>query len=246
MKKQFKRATRNAKQSTVYWYQYPDEQPQELVRDGKFWYFQVRGGGEVGADCLEGALSDLINSYKATVWKVFKGGATAFLSGGETRKADFVIDDGGRAKAGFKGDAGDCVTRAVSIATGLPYKRVYNDLTKRLREHAQSHTRRDRIRKRFDAGQTRSANEGMPRKIFEPYLLKKGWVFVPVMGIGTGCTMHLRHDELPKGRIICRVSKHLVAAIDGVIHDTYDCSRDGTRCVYGYFHKPETKKGGKK
>jgi hypothetical protein len=30
-------------------------------------------------------------------------------------------------------------------------------------------------------------------------------------------------------------SRHLVAVIDGVIHDTHDCSRDGTRCVYGYF-----------
>jgi len=24
----------------------------------------------------------------------------------------------------------------------------------------------------------------------------------------------------------------------GVIHDTHDCSRDGTRCVYGYFSLP--------
>jgi hypothetical protein len=23
--------------------------------------------------------------------------------------------------------------------------------------------------------------------------------------------------------------------IDGVIHDTHDCSRNGTRCVYGYY-----------
>jgi len=23
--------------------------------------------------------------------------------------------------------------------------------------------------------------------------------------------------------------------IDGVLHDTHDCSRDGTRCVYGYW-----------
>ncbi len=23
--------------------------------------------------------------------------------------------------------------------------------------------------------------------------------------------------------------------IDGVVHDTYDCTRNGTRCVYGYW-----------
>jgi len=28
-----------------------------------------------------------------------------------------------------------------------------------------------------------------------------------------------------------------VAVIDGVINDTYDCSREGTRCVYGYWEK---------
>jgi hypothetical protein len=55
------------------------------------------------------------------------------------------------------------------------------------------------------------------------------------MRIGSGCTVHLRADELPPGRLIVNVSRHTVAVIDGVIHDTYDPSRDGTRCVYGYF-----------
>ena len=32
-----------------------------------------------------------------------------------------------------------------------------------------------------------------------------------------------------------RLSGHLAAVIDGVVHDIHDCSRDGTRCVYGYF-----------
>jgi hypothetical protein len=27
--------------------------------------------------------------------------------------------------------------------------------------------------------------------------------------------------------------------VDGIINDTYDCSREGTRCVYGYFTKGE-------
>jgi hypothetical protein len=34
------------------------------------------------------------------------------------------------------------------------------------------------------------------------------------------------------------VSRHAVAVIDGVIHDTYDCSRGGKRCVYGYWRLP--------
>ena len=40
----------------------------------------------------------------------------------------FQYDDGGRAAAGFRGDAGDCVTRAVAIATRQDYLRVYNAL----------------------------------------------------------------------------------------------------------------------
>lgn len=63
-----------------------------------------------------------------------------------------------------------------------------------------------------------------------------GWRFIPTMGIGTGCTTHLRDGEIPMvGRIVCNVSKHYVAVVDGVIQDTFDPSREGTRCVYGYW-----------
>lgn len=57
------------------------------------------------------------------------------------------------------------------------------------------------------------------------------------MAIGSGCKVHLRSDELPTGRIIVSVSKHYVAVIDGVLHDIYDPSRHGNRCVYGYWSK---------
>lgn len=62
-----------------------------------------------------------------------------------------------------------------------------------------------------------------------------GFDWTPTMTIGSGCKVHLKADELPKGRLICMLSRHAVAVIDGVINDTYDPSRDGTRCVYGYW-----------
>ena len=34
--------------------------------------------------------------------------------------ANWLYNDGGRTAAGFKGETGDCVTRAIAIATGLP------------------------------------------------------------------------------------------------------------------------------
>jgi len=44
--------------------------------------------------------------------------------------AHFVYDDGGRAAAGFKGKTGDCVCRAIAIATatGKQYQEVYDAL----------------------------------------------------------------------------------------------------------------------
>jgi hypothetical protein len=36
-----------------------------------------------------------------------------------------VYNEGGRQAAGYKGDAGDCVARAIAIASGLPHKQVY-------------------------------------------------------------------------------------------------------------------------
>jgi len=67
-----------------------------------------------------------------------------------------------------------------------------------------------------------------------------GWQWPPTMLIGQGCKVHLRAEELPAGRLVVSVSKHLVAVIDGVIQDTHDPSRNGTRCVYGYFTKEHT------
>ena len=61
------------------------------------------------------------------------------------------------------------------------------------------------------------------------------------MFIGSGCKVHLRNDELPAGRLIVCLSRHYTAVIDGVIHDTHDPSRGGTRCVYGYWRKEVSK-----
>jgi hypothetical protein len=142
----------------------------------------------------------------------------------------WVHNDGGREAAGFKGITRDCGVRALSITSGLDYDICY--------DIAVEIGRKDR--------KTKLKNKSHPREgIYTPtfnrmlkhieglYGVKFDWV--PTMGIGTGCRVHLTAHELPKGRLIANVSKHLVAVIDGIIHDTYDCSRGGTRCVYGYW-----------
>lgn len=139
----------------------------------------------------------------------------------------FVYNDGGRSDAGFKGSTGDCVTRAIAIAAGKPYKNIYNDLNQA------SKSERTGKRKRGKS----SARTGVYKTTIRKYMESIGWTWIPTMQIGQGCKIHLRGDELPSGRIIASVSKHLVAVIDGVIHDTFDCSRQGQRCVYGYYIK---------
>lgn len=129
----------------------------------------------------------------------------------------FQYNDGGRAEAGFQGSASDCVCRALAIATGKPYKEVY-----------------DRIN--VLAGKP-VARTGVPKKLTRKIVQSFGFKWVPVMGIGTGCTMTLDPTKLPKGVIICKVTNHLCTVIDGVLNDTHDSSRNGTRCVYGYWVK---------
>jgi hypothetical protein len=146
---------------------------------------------------------------------------------------DFVYSDGGREAAGFKGRTGDCVARAVSIASGRPYREVYDRLAAgNAAQRASKHTPKRR----------KSAREGIytQRKWFKDYMQELGFCWVPCMTIGSGCKVHVRADELPEGRLVLSLSKHCAAFIDGVLHDTYDCSRDGTRCVYGYWKLEET------
>lgn len=133
----------------------------------------------------------------------------------QAHNSNYKISDGGRAAAGFLGKTGDCVTRAIAIATGKPYKEVYDSINTL-------------------AGKA-TARTGVSIKIVRAYMVSLGWTWVPTMFIGQGCKTHLNREELPPGRLVVQVSKHVVAMIDGVVHDTYDSTRGGKRCVYGYF-----------
>lgn len=146
----------------------------------------------------------------------------------------FVADDGGRKDAGRRGETGDCVTRAIAIATERPYAEVYELINHQAKGE---HGRRGKMGFLAATGRGSSARTGVYKDTYKSLLTLMGWTFTPTMGIGTGCRVHLRTGELPSGRLIVSVSKHLVAVIDGVIHDTHDPSRGGNRCVYGYWRQ---------
>lgn len=155
----------------------------------------------------------------------------------------FEFDDGGRQAAGFKGSAGDCVARAISIAAQLPYAEVY----KALAAGQGSQRASKRVGKK-----PASARNGIytTRKWFKDYMASLGFIWTPTMIVGQGCKVHLCQGELPAGRLVVAVSRHYTAVIDGVVRDTYDPQRtsietgvqDGQpyrkqweRCVYGYW-----------
>jgi hypothetical protein len=156
----------------------------------------------------------------------------------------FTYNDGGRAQAGFKGTADDCVARSIAIASGIRYDYLYETLAngsanERITKHSGRISGRRSARNRIHTG----------RKWFKDWMATLGFTWVPTMQIGSGCRVHLREDELPAGRLVVSVSRHYTAVIDGVIHDTSDPQRiifegiseedkesiGGTRCVYGYW-----------
>jgi hypothetical protein len=139
----------------------------------------------------------------------------------------FQFHDGGRLQAGYKGQTRDCVARAIAIATELPYQQVYDMIN----EFALT----EKTGKRKTS--VSNARKGVYKDTTRKIMSSLGWEWIPTMQIGQGCKVHLRADELPSGRIIVKVSKHCVAVIDHTLYDTYDCTREGDRCVYGYYQK---------
>lgn len=155
----------------------------------------------------------------------------------------FNYNDGGRSKY-FKADkVGDCVTRAIAIATGRDYKEVYD----RLNEMAKSEsTKKHRGHKRSQS------RNGVFKETWKRYLKEIGWVHHKTCELGSSKSkLRFVDGALPNGTLIVQLSKHLTCLIDGVINDTYDCSKkeyydwysgdlmtNDERCVYGYWTAP--------
>ena len=139
----------------------------------------------------------------------------------------FKYNNGGRSDAGFKGTTGDCVVRAITIATGFTYSEIYSTMNLFVKDERLTKRKRNKS----------ASRTGVHKDQIKKFLNALNWTWIPTMFIGQGCKIHLKADELPSGILIVSLSKHVTCVIDGVINDTYDCSRNGTRCVYGYWTK---------
>lgn len=125
----------------------------------------------------------------------------------------YIFNDGGRQEAGYKGRAGDCGARALAIATKIDYQTAY-----KLIATANS-----------SMGYAKSARNGIRKEIYHEVLTVLGFKWYPApkfVGRKAKCV------DMPKGTVIARQAHHFVAVIDGVPHDTWDCSH---KMVYGYW-----------
>jgi len=147
----------------------------------------------------------------------------------------WTLDDGGRKAAGFHGPANDCVCRAIAVATRMPYREVYDRL------NALGQLERKTKRRRRSAART-----GVHRRTYERLLSELGWRWVGTRPMFGGAVTFLCREDLPPGRLIVSVSKHLTCVIDHVIYDTHDPQRAtptlvnglpriSRRQVYGYY-----------
>lgn len=148
---------------------------------------------------------------------------------------DFQYNDGGRAAAGYRGTTRDCVCRAIAIAARRPYSEVYERLAA-----GNAFQRKSSRAQRATGEHTAGHGIQVQRKWFKDYMRELGFEWTATMSIGSGCRVHLSADELPHGRLVVQVSKHSVAVINGVIHDTHNPDRGETRCVYGYWKLTST------
>ena len=125
----------------------------------------------------------------------------------------FEFNDGGRAKAGYKGSAGDCGARAMAIALAMDYQKAYDHIA-----HAN-----------FKHHGIKSARNGVDRHIYANVLLVFNWLWQPAPkfeGRKAYCS------DMPSGIVIARQAGHYVAIIDGIPHDIWDCSH---KMIYGYW-----------
>lgn len=126
-----------------------------------------------------------------------------------------VYNDGGRATYFKAKSVRDCVVRALSIVLGKDYKVLYNEIGKTLGY---------------------SPRNGVAKRDVKKLMASYGGKWVCCAKVGDKNTTHLADNEIPmQGRLICNLSKHVCAVVDGIVNDTYDPTRDGKRKVYGYW-----------
>ena len=129
----------------------------------------------------------------------------------------FQYTDGGRSLAGYTGKTGDCVVRALTLATGSSYMNMYqfvNSTSKAFESH-----------RRAKSSNVHGVYESSVRGIMK--VMKFKWTAKRV-----GAML-----KIPtKGSYIVSIQGHVCAVVNGIILDTHNAlTPDNLRYGYGYW-----------
>lgn len=129
-----------------------------------------------------------------------------------------VKTDAGRAAAGFGPVKRDCVVRALALTTGRPYAEVWQEM-------------------KWFAVRDKNPDRGVYTHTlgFKNYMAKQGFVWTSCLSpTGRAGRVKLRAGDLPsKGQLAVLFRGHMLAVLDGVVHDTgYE-----SKPVRGYWSK---------
>ena len=152
----------------------------------------------------------------------------------------YAFDDGGRRKAGYRRDTGDCVVRATCIVLGLDYETTLASFRKitlegirSLRSWEASLTERESKGTegvgsitRFERKMISNSDFGVPTGIAHNALGDLGFSYVKTWRKGLFISNygdHVNRGILPaEGSMILRFRGHVSAVINGDIRDTFD------------------------
>ena len=110
----------------------------------------------------------------------------------------------------------DCVKRSLALTTGISYRDIQSGLN--------SHKKVTGAKVFYEKGNPRSYVENILG--FKRIAIKKE-------SGGMSLTVAQFADLHPKGRYVVSIKGHWTACIDGVIYDTWDCSK---HMVLSYYH----------
>ena len=128
---------------------------------------------------------------------------------GEPEMIDFKYNNGGRKKAGYKKvHVGDCVTRALSVwkdeaeyGDGSTYKAIYKEMANANKAWTGK----------------RTARNGVMPHVYATVYKKHGLKMIKLDEKMTISEVYERY-----GNCLARYTKHIMAVIDGAVHDTWD------------------------
>lgn len=139
----------------------------------------------------------------------------------------FQYDNGGRIDAGFKtAHVGDCLVRAIAIATDTPYRQVYNACAKLMAEHGWPRTGD------FDYA-IKAAKPGQPGQVTMASVQRILMASLGMVRRTDQYTTYRNYAEayMEHGDGLYLTHSHACAVKDGVVRDIFDSqtvvARDG-------------------